>query len=74
MVRLPAELKIYLVTTASKLPDRLWDPSSFLFNEYQGCFSGGNRSGCKAEHLLSCGPEGEHEGHYTTSLSCDVVM
>ena len=50
--------------------DRVRDLSSFLFSEYQG----GNRSGCKAEHPLSSGPEGEQEGHYTTSSSCDVMM
>jgi hypothetical protein len=43
-------------------PDRVWDPTSLLFNEYQGCFSWGNWSGCKAEYPLSSGPRVYRKG------------
>jgi hypothetical protein len=72
MVGWSAELKTDLVTTASR-PCLETHPLSY-FNNNQSWFSGENRSGCKAEHLISSKLDGEQEGYYTTSSPCDVMM
>ena len=52
-----------------KRANRLWDPSSFLFNEYLGFFNGTKRSGCNTEHSYPFSLEVRNDWNCTPTLA-----
>jgi hypothetical protein len=60
---------LIFVTTSPKLPDRFWDPPSFLFSVCEGSFPRVKRLGCEAYHLPSSNANVNNVWSYTSTPS-----